>query len=146
MKLLLVLLLMLLSVCIVEETPVAIGGVIAIPRQWDNDFDWDGYEVEFTLLNSKGELISADGQVYFTIRENEIMTGNNSEVFRSEIIPVSSSEFKRMKGTLDTGMGTIAVDKLSYSTNIETDHVKMFDYDVYVHFITKDGKELVGKE
>jgi len=123
-----------------EGDPVSIGEACAISENWDADAEDDGYEIWFTLVNTNNEMISANGQVYYTISEYDYLTDTKiDEVFRTNPISVSSSEFADNQ----IGMGAFERTLFIYNGKISTKFTG-YEYDVYVHFIKNDGTELVG--
>lgn len=123
-----------------EGDPAAIGEACAISENWDADAEDDGYEIWFYLVNTNNEMISANGQVYYTISESDYLTDTKiDEVFRTNPISVSSSEF----ADYQIGMGDFERTLFVYVGKISTEFTG-YEYDVYVHFIKNDGTELVG--
>lgn len=124
-----------------EGNPVAIGDIGAIPSNWDSDADDDGYDVWFTLINSNNEMISANGKVYYSIKKHDYLRDTYTEIMKTSPNPVSSSDFEKRK----IGIGAFERTLLVHVGRFPTEYTN-YEYTVYVHFITKDGNELVGKD
>lgn len=122
-----------------EGNPVAIGDVGALSSNWDSDADDDGYNIWFTLVNSNNEMISANGKVYYGLKNRDYDV--DLEVIKTNPIPVSSNDFEKRK----IGMGAFERTLLVYVGRFPTEYTG-YKYTVYVHFITEDGNELVGKD
>jgi len=132
-----------------EGDPVSIREACAHRENWDDNPSDDGYEVWFTLVNTNNEMISANGQVYYTISKYDSLTNIRiDEGFRTIPISVSSSEFANYKISMSGYKGTLLSGYkrtlLIYTGKISTELTES-QHEVYVHFIKNDGTELVGK-
>lgn len=120
----------------VLEKPVGFGKVDAHVGNWDSDPENDGYYVWFTLKNSEGESIPANGQIFFTIfKDGSVIRTTNKFDIRAE-------EFKTQKVRL----GPNEIEEFCYLTKFETDKIDHSIYVVGVTFISPDGKQYSAQE
>ena len=120
----------------VLEKPVGFGKVDAHLGNWDSDPENDGYYVWFTLKNSEGESIPANGKIYFTIFKD------GSVIRTTNTLDIKAEEFKTQKVRL----GATEIEEFCYLTKFETDKLDHSIYVVGVTFISVEGKQYSAQE